>query len=216
MNHKVRRRVTKATLTVLAISSLGNPIIAIAETIDFNGLSFNLLSNQAQPVEDTAAASFSFAQNRFIVTKNEVTTIPFQSTVEVNEVSFELPEHVHMREDDLPSNLKASKDQATNQWTLTAAEATKTFALPMVFAAEGSFPITVGDGETTVDVRSTDTNSSSEQLQQYQKMMLRQSLRAVKTLRIGMRYCLMAVREQWKTVAVLWKHSLINVCQKSY
>jgi len=165
MNHKVRRRVTKATLTVLAISSLGNPIIAIAETIDFNGLSFNLLSNQAQPVEDTAAASFSFAQNRFIVTKNEVTTIPFQSTVEVNEVSFELPEHVDMREDDLPSNLKASKDQATNQWTLTAAEATKTFALPVVFATEGSFPITVGDGETTVDVRSTDTNSSSEQLQ---------------------------------------------------
>ncbi|OTN75893.1 hypothetical protein A5886_000969 [Enterococcus sp. 8G7_MSG3316] len=165
MNHKVRRSVTKATLTVLAISSLGNPIFAVAETIDFSGLSFHLLSNQEQPVEETAAASFSFAEKQFATVKNEVTTIPFESTVYINEVSFELPEHAQLSEDDLPAHLKASKDQASNHWTLTATEATTTFALPVIFTAEGSFPITVGDGETTVDVHSSDDAATSPQLQ---------------------------------------------------
>lgn len=171
MRQKVCKMMTKISISIFALYTLGIPFLAVAETIDqgsqpINTPNSNSQSTELAEVKDTQslAPAFSFEQAVIKGTEKTVTSLSFISTEEVDNVAIKLPSTAEIIEDELSSGMSSSYDETFDQWLLSSETPKKEFTVPVMFAEAGTYSVTVGETATVkVEITKAEPNHSSEE-----------------------------------------------------
>ena len=171
MRQKVCKMMTKISISIFALYTLGIPFLAVAETIDqgsqpINTPNSNSQSTESAEVKDTQslAPAFSFEQAVIKGTEKTVTALSFISTEEVDNVAIKLPSTAEIIEDELSLGMSSSYDETFDQWLLSSETPKKEFTVPVMFAEAGTYSVTVGETATVkVEITKAEPNHSSEE-----------------------------------------------------
>lgn len=169
LHRKVCKMMTKISISIFALYTLGIPFLAVAETIDQGGQFLNTPNSNSQSTEssevkDTQSLtpSFSFEQAVIKGIEQTVTSLSFISTEEVDNVAIKFPSTAKIIEAELTSGMSSSYDETTDQWLLSSETPKKEFTVPVMFSEAGIYSVTVGEVATVkVEITKAESNHSS-------------------------------------------------------
>ena len=137
MRQKVCKMMTKISISIFALYTLGIPFLAVAETIDqgsqpINTPNSNSQSTESAEVKDTQSLAPAFSLEQAVIkgTEKTVTALSFISTEEVDNVAIKLPSTAEIIEDELSSGMSSSYDETFDQWLLSSETPKKEFTVP--------------------------------------------------------------------------------------